>query len=750
MSLAISSIIAALLCLEAVRGGDVASVLYGNVIGGSADAKDEQLYFETAQAVALQRLKRVGASCTSFSQSSNETDARFHVASLHYSQGNDGLPSPVLTSAAGKPSSDLGAVVDLKLRVTRKGAQSSLGNSTEISRCDGEQDVSGTEELHSIRVDLALLGRRQDTSITLHTWSPAQMSEKQAPRGDLRILSYNSWNSNPPRWLWRHPGERFRQYALRLARLSDVLAETAPDILALQEVRYDSTLGGFDSFSGIGESLQSDNPTAMKKAEKMISKILSGALKQVEEWRKKSKHEVLPHKNYLQLKDNVWREATSSPYFRSLVASHPQEAEFLEGKRCGGLVSGNETAIPVSPFLCTAEKLDKTAPTTSKRLKAALKRSPHAQVEHILAALPKPKDGHGGWQYVFQPAQLYLDPNRWNNEHEPHRDEEGPAIFSRFPIIATHHLLLSKAKDESEDPADTHQRVCLHALIAIPANNEQVTLVDVYSVHMPLSEKARDRGVKEIAAFIRETSSLPMPEGVLGGNTTVKRRFQVLAGDMNAEPQEKAMRWLVGDRDGGDGPEQLPKLCKLRESAYRVCSQGDVTEPRQPLLEKQTSVVVNAEGGVTVAAEATAKETPFRLIDAYHAQHQQQRFSFDNATVGSPVEYPPAINDAALKRYFYTFPCDNPSKRIDMVFLSPSPTQPSAGVDGAPTTATSPGGVRVKRYFLAGQDAMAGTDAHHEGSGAPPGQGSNQGMVHARSPIWASDHRAVAVDLELD
>lgn len=44
----------------------------------------------------------------------------------------------------------------------------------------------------------------------------------------------------------------------------------------------------------------------------------------------------------------------------------------------------------------------------------------------------------------------------------PARDEEGPGILSKHPIIASDYLLLSR---DPSDKDDEHQRLCLHAAV---------------------------------------------------------------------------------------------------------------------------------------------------------------------------------------------------------------------------------------------------------------------------------------------
>jgi len=73
----------------------------------------------------------------------------------------------------------------------------------------------------------------------------------------IRVLSQNVWNVNPPRYLHRDPKDRFRAYALRMLYLGELVRATDAGVIAFQEVRYDSTLGGFP-----GDAPQTKNPWA--------------------------------------------------------------------------------------------------------------------------------------------------------------------------------------------------------------------------------------------------------------------------------------------------------------------------------------------------------------------------------------------------------------------------------------------------------------------------------------------------------
>ena len=137
------------------------------------------------------------------------------------------------------------------------------------------------------------------------------------------------------------------------------------------------------------------------------------------------------------------------------------------------------------------------------------------QLAHLAQLLPE-------YQYVFQPANMYVERHA--------RVEEGVAIFSRFPISSQEYILLSRG---FKDRQDDHQRLVLRASVMVPGMGP----VRVYGTHLSLSEKARDRTVKELSAFI---------------DAAGERGFSVFCGDLNAEPDSRAIQYLiVGKRRKG-------------------------------------------------------------------------------------------------------------------------------------------------------------------------------------------------------
>lgn len=116
------------------------------------------------------------------------------------------------------------------------------------------------------------------------------------------------------------------------------------------------------------------------------------------------------------------------------------------------------------------------------------------------------------WHYHYQPAMSYLD--------QFHTDE-GLAIFSKYPIVDIDYLVLSRDLYDSED---AHQRIVLKALLDTPVGQ-----IHVFNTHFALTSVARQRAVVELWNWVQQ---FPKP--------------QILMGDLNAEPNDTSIEFLVG------------------------------------------------------------------------------------------------------------------------------------------------------------------------------------------------------------
>lgn len=358
-----------------------------------------------------------------------------------------------------------------------------------------------------------------DVNVLAHTWSAvtapqiAQVAVDAAGAvgGEdagtrIRALSFNVWNSNPPRWLFRDPRDRFRQYLLRIATLGESLRRARAGIIAFQEVRYDSTLGGFDSNPWAESSRREARPAppasdTPEDAAAARTGVLTGVSAEVESPAARA-HATMPEigrhvaysfgmafavssmwfnktaefsqtDKYRDRNKDRWSAVTSAAAWSTLGSQHEYEG-------IGAGVGGDGA----SPFLGPIAE----GPPSWAAEQAAAMDHPHAQIEHLAAALP-------GFQYVHAAAQMYLDKDVWGRSEGPgrggvQRDEEGPAIFSQWPITHSDSLLLSR---DGGDDGDGHQRACLHAVIDATEASPTKTplLIDVYTAHLSLSEAAR-------------------------------------------------------------------------------------------------------------------------------------------------------------------------------------------------------------------------------------------------------------------
>ena len=102
--------------------------------------------------------------------------------------------------------------------------------------------------------------------------------------------------------------------------------------------------------------------------------------------------------------------------------------------------------------------------------------------------------------------------------------DEGLAVFSRFPILQSSHLVLSRVLSDSDD---AHQRLVMRYLIETPQGH-----INVFHSHFALTETARQRAVLELWNWVQQ---FPLPH--------------VFMGDLNAEPNDPAITFLLGESE---------------------------------------------------------------------------------------------------------------------------------------------------------------------------------------------------------
>ena len=142
----------------------------------------------------------------------------------------------------------------------------------------------------------------------------------------------------------------------------------------------------------------------------------------------------------------------------------------------------------------------------------------HFQMKHLLDELGQ------GWYFTYNPSMNYFDAQRYSSNG---REEEGAAILSRYPIVETDYILLPRFWDDEED--NQHQRQCLRARVKV---GSEWGMVDIFTTHLSLSERARDASVQEMYKYVQLNE--------------VGATLQILLGDLNAEPDTKAIQYLQG------------------------------------------------------------------------------------------------------------------------------------------------------------------------------------------------------------
>jgi endonuclease/exonuclease/phosphatase family metal-dependent hydrolase len=148
------------------------------------------------------------------------------------------------------------------------------------------------------------------------------------------------------------------------------------------------------------------------------------------------------------------------------------------------------------------------------------------------------------WHFHYNPSMNYFDPQRFASNG---REEEGAAVLSKYPIVDTDFVLLPRFFDDSED--NQHQRQCIRARVDVPNG---WGLVDVFTTHLSLSERARDASVQEMWRYVVASSEQQEQEEEAQEQQQQQQQkqqrptFQVLMGDLNAEPDTAAIQFLQG------------------------------------------------------------------------------------------------------------------------------------------------------------------------------------------------------------
>eukprot|EP01038_Epipyxis_sp_PR26KG_P014002 gene14002-18780_t len=337
----------------------------------------------------------------------------------------------------------------------------------------------------------------------------------------MRVMTYNLWHNMPPEWVYRDRSERWKRYNERLRHFADIIIEEDPDVIALQEVRIDSSFVSMNN----GDIPDWTNPSIHQKD--MGSQI----------------DHLLFHLHEAKLRFQI---------------NNPNKIQ--------------------------------------------------NQIKYYHSY---DKSSSNDYYFAYQPAM-----NMFEMKKLVHRNEEGLLILSKYPIIDSDVLFLTR---NLSDKSDDHQRIVLRVQIQIPIilNNscdnqmKQTTTVDILTTHLSLSSIARDESIKDIIKFSscinhnNHTSLIPS-------------QLQILTGDFNAEPHELALEYLINS-----------------SNYYHINCSG---------FDDVINLSNNIDGNNY--DEIKNQEEPFIDSWIYNKQHHNDHVESEG----------------------FTFPASKPIKRIDFIF----------------------------------------------------------------------------------
>ena len=516
------------------------------------------------------------------------------------------------------------------------------------------------------------------------------------------VLFSFSFFAFSPSYVYRDASSRWARYNQRMDQLAAVVAKADPDVVLFQEVRHDDSFG---PPTNAGDDFLLGGPGDGRRQQRRLQDLLKG---------KKT-----------------------------------------DGGAAGGAAGGAGGM---------------TTPLLPRRL-SRFGSANASQAVHLMERLGPLGFGH----FAYHPAMLYYGapPGGSQAPYGGMREEEGPAVASKWPLVKTEHLLLPR---DTQDGDDGHQRALLHAEVAVPGwgkkrrgrggqgskSKEEEDedeyylpgIVDVYSTHLSLSEKARGRSVGAMLAFADQGRGVA----------------QVVAGDLNAEPDEPPMRCLRGDRvdnDGGDGGDGdgsggtdngsngggLDLCARWKAEVLRAGTNDEGAPTAAPRAAEEAARSGGGSdrggGGGGGGSSSSSSSSSSTGVGA-----ALRGGAFADAWLALHDEPAPRSEDPWEVRHALTFPSCNAVKRIDYVLVR-GMEEPASGFgfgsgsgSGSPSAKAKDKGkappakaseVAVEACEVLGQDPA---DVHYVAR-------EGLGMLDEDSPVWASDHRAVMATLRL-
>ena len=198
-------------------------------------------------------------------------------------------------------------------------------------------------------------------------------------------------------------------------------------------------------------------------------------------------------------------------------------------------------------------------------------------MQHQLIHIKKALTQLGYIHYVFRPAMSYVSPNSGGKVL---LQEEGLAIFSKYPIINSDHFLLYRDLTDHS----THQRICLRARVLIPANNQNgFVTVDLFNTHLSLKEHERNQNVLDINAFSKR---------VLTESNSFTPSLQIVCGDFNLEPFEPAYSSMIEDGKWQDSYVEQRNSKQTQEETIEFDLQNELTFSTNGVFRKRIDYIL--------------------------------------------------------------------------------------------------------------------------------------------------------------
>jgi endonuclease/exonuclease/phosphatase family metal-dependent hydrolase len=232
------------------------------------------------------------------------------------------------------------------------------------------------------------------------------------------------------------------------------------------------------------------------------------------------------------------------------------------------------------------------------------------------------------WQFVYEPSMTYLE----LHQRRFHVDE-GLAFLSKYPILESSALRLTR---DFADASDDHHRSCLRIKVQIPCASSastasappSVCALNVFNTHLSLSATARRRTVVEIWQWIVQFDGP-----------------SVLVGDLNATPDDDAIRFLTGqlELEGAKGD--------FRDAWQTLYSNSDIAELKQGFTffswepTKRIDFVL-VRGNIDIQSMQRLGMVSSKLVPPATQQQIEEQYASDHYGLSAVLSLPTSTSES--------------------------------------------------------------------------------------------------------